>query len=381
MSEKRKVLLVTNIPTPYRVPLFNEINRQLNDCGIRFKVVFGALGYPRRHWNINIDEFNFDYKILPRAKLDIAGDDRAFFTYKNLIEFINEEKPNVIITNGFSIATLKIWYLSLIKNIKYIIWSGDINTIGRKISKLRHLQRIILSRRASGFIAYGTKALEYLTTLGINKDKIIIGINTVDTRYFLNVIKKTESSNGQKKNLLYIGNLAKGKRIDQLLQIVKRISLSRDDFQLKIIGIGPEEKDLKKQVNDLKINDYVKFEGYKQKDQLPHYLSVADIFVFPSEYDIWGLVLVEAMATGTVCISSIHAGAPNDLILDGENGFSVDFRNTEKVFEIINWIFTNPEKAVVIGKNARTYIENNVSLKISASAFVRMTRAVFLGQK
>lgn len=63
-----KVLLITSIPTPYRVPLFNEINRQLRELGIAFKVLFGARGYARRKWLAEESAFEFEYQFAPLIK-------------------------------------------------------------------------------------------------------------------------------------------------------------------------------------------------------------------------------------------------------------------------------------------------------------------------
>jgi len=58
---------------------------------------------------------------------------------------------------------------------------------------------------------------------------------------------------------------------------------------------------------------------------------------------VWGLVLVEAMSAGLTCISSIYAGATIDLIKEAETGFALDFSETDKAAEKINWILENPE--------------------------------------
>ncbi len=61
MVKVKKILLITNIPNRYRIPLFNELNRQLKERDIKLKVVFGALGYDRRKWKIDMNECHFDY--------------------------------------------------------------------------------------------------------------------------------------------------------------------------------------------------------------------------------------------------------------------------------------------------------------------------------
>ncbi|GAI53781.1 unnamed protein product, partial [marine sediment metagenome] len=168
-----------------------------------------------------------------------------------------------------------------------------------------------------------------------------------------------------------VGYITKRKRLDKLFYVVKRLSIRRQDFVLQLVGSGPESQNLKNLAEDLHIADFVSFEGFKQKKEIPRYLAEADCFLFPSEYDIWGLVLVEAMSAGLPCISSIYAGATHDLIKDGVTGFAMDFSETEKVAERINWILENPELSKDIGQNASRFIAENVGIGKAAAGLVK----------
>jgi len=372
LVQSNKALLVTNIPNPYRIPLFNELNKQLKLHGINFKVVFGALGYSRRKWKIDMTECAFDYEVLSSRKIRFAAPDQVIFTYGGLLSVLKKENPYLIITIGYTLATIKLWLRSIFIKTRYIIWSGAIFIKNRENYFLRRIQRRILVKRASGFIAYGKKAKEYLIFLGAHPKAISIGINTIDTEYFREETQRIRNSikkNG-KKTLLYVGHFEKRKRIDLLLKAIAILKQRRGDFVLRLIGEGSELKQLKAMASRMDLNDYVSFEGFKQKKEIPEYFAEADCFLFPSEYDIWGLVLVEAMSAGLPCISSIKAGATHDLIKDGVTGFVMDFSDIEKVAEKINWLLDNPELAREISQNASRFINENMNIKESAKGFV-----------
>ncbi|MFM2136427.1 MAG: hypothetical protein RL021_1827, partial [Bacteroidota bacterium] len=68
MLSLKTVALVTNIPTPYRVPLFRELDQQLRARGCRLVVVFGGLGYSRRLFHLDPATFGFDHHFLDGSK-------------------------------------------------------------------------------------------------------------------------------------------------------------------------------------------------------------------------------------------------------------------------------------------------------------------------
>lgn len=371
-------MLITNIPTPYRIPLFNELNNQLKSKGLNLKVIFGALGYERRKWKVDMSECKFDYEVLPSKSIPYTDPEKVSFTYSGLYNVISKENPLVIITNGFSVASMKLW----LRSMKYIIWSEAIHRKHRSDSFLRRIQRKILIKRASGFIACGTKAKGYLISLGAEAKEIEIGMSTVDTEFYkieTEKMRKQKSKINIKKHLLYIGHLTKGKRLDLLFQAIKALLQRRQDIILELVGDGSEMENLKILAKKLEIDEFVRFEGFKQKIDIPYYFTRTDCFLFPSEYDVWGLVLIEAMSAGVPCISSIYAGATCDLIQDGVTGFAMDFSETKKVAEKINWILDNPEKAKEIGQNASWFIEENTTIEKSAEGFVRAIEKIIKG--
>lgn len=373
-EKKNKILLVTNIPTPYRIPLFNELKEQLERKGLGLKVVFGALGYARRKWAVDMSQCKFDFEVLPSKNLYYYDPEKSSFTYSGLYRIISKENPSIIITNAFSIATTKIWLRSWFKKTDYIIWSGAIRRKDRPDSFVRILQRKVLIRRAAGFIAYGTRAKEYLVSLGAQQDKVAIGINTVDTQFYRSESRKLREnlipSDGQ-KHLLYVGHLCPRKNMLRVLKVINHLAKLRSDVILDILGDGEDRTRLEKYVIDNQMTDFVKFHGFKQKADVALFLAQSDCFLFQTDFDIWGLVLIEAMLAGLPCISSIYAGATHDLIKEGVTGFAMDFSETEKVTERLNWILENPELSKAIGQNASRFITENVSIEKSAVGFVK----------
>ena len=364
MAAVRKTLLVTNIPTPYRIPLFNELSAGLRDQGWHLKVVFAAPTYARRNWKLD-EGLQFDHEVLGEA----SRSHRPIFTYPGLLGILGKERPDVVISAGFSAATLKVWLWSMLSRVPFYIWSGSISA---EENVLRRLYRMLLVRSAAGAVCYGSRARTYMARLGVKESNLHTAINTVDVAFFRERTAMLRASRNREgpARILYLGDLIHRKRVDLLLHGIQDLAKRRRDFVLDIVGDGPLARPLQRLADDLGIRDLVRFEGYRQKDELPHYFARASAFVFPTQSDVWGLVLIEAMAAGLPCIASVHAGATADVIQEGVNGFAVRFDRKDQVAERLAWILENPDLAEQMGRAASKYVTDKLSLSVSAGGFV-----------
>jgi glycosyltransferase involved in cell wall biosynthesis len=83
--------------------------------------------------------------------------------------------------------------------------------------------------------------------------------------------------------------------------------------------------------------------GFVDQDGLPAYYAAADVFVFPTLDDPFGIVLLEAAASGLALVASEHAGATLDLIKDGESGFVFDPHNEHALAELVAKLADSPK--------------------------------------
>jgi glycosyltransferase involved in cell wall biosynthesis len=370
----KKILVITNIPNPYRIPLFAELNRQLANEGMSLKVVFAAMGYKRRMYKIDLANCGFDFEILQSGVYTAEENSEVtYFDYKGLLDLVKKEQPYRCIIAGFSSGTMQLFFRSFFTPTPFIIWSGSISKKGRNDNMLRKIQRNIIALRASAFVAYGNKAKQYLIeNLGVNPDKIAIARNTIDTAFFSSETDKIRTTSGQekKKHFLYIGYLVPRKNIKLLLLAVEKISKTRNDFVLDIVGDGESRQELENFIKDHQLSEFIQMHGFRQKEELPTFLAQATAFLFQTDFDIWGLTLNESMAAGLPCLCSVNAGAATDLVIEGETGWIVDYRNTGQVTEKLNYILDHPEEAQRMGKNAKLKIESTATLALSAAGFI-----------
>lgn len=376
----KRILIVTNVPNPYRLALFKELNRQLKAEGMDLLVVFGAEGYSRRLSKTHLEDAGFNFKILEGGVYTSAENtERTVFGYKGLGQILKEYHPYRTIVIGFSPATLRLFFRSIFKKAPYIIWAGSILKKGRNDSFLRKIQRSILIRGASAFIAYGSKAKEYFISFGVPPEKIAIAMNTSDPGFFIKETQQIRINEGSgyndgKHHLLYIGYLVRRKRVDLLLELMKKLTQMRDDVILDIVGDGESKTQLEQKSAELNLENHVKFHGFLQKQDLPRFLAKSNVFLFQTDFDVWGLTLNEAMAAGLPVLSSINAGATYDLIKEGITGYAVDYRDTSHVISLLNKLLEHPEFCREMGENARQWLLEKASLEKSAAGFLEAIR-------
>ncbi|MGD1847239.1 MAG: glycosyltransferase family 4 protein [Salibacteraceae bacterium] len=365
-----KVVLVTDIPNPYRLPLFNELNRQLQSKGAQLKVVFGSARQANRKFELNLQEAQFDYVILDSQRYDLGYEENTVVNYKGLLKVINAERPDRIITIGFTLATMKLWWRSWFRSTPYWIWGG---TTEAPASTLRRLQRKLLAQKAQGAIAYGSRAARYFASLGFAPKNIDIAINSTDTTFFAQETERLRQQAEPRSQfrIMYLSYLTERKNPGVVLDVAHRLAQLRSDFVIDMVGDGPLKEALQTQTKQLQIEDRVVFHGFRQKHELPELLAQSDVFLFPTRFDIWGLVLVEAMAAGLPCFASPKAGATEDLIETGETGFITDFEQPEAVAKALHQLLEQPGETKRIGQKASRFIAENVSLPVSASGFLR----------
>jgi glycosyltransferase involved in cell wall biosynthesis len=370
----KKILLITNIPNPYRVPLFNELNEQFLKEDMQLKVVFASSGYKRRLFTLSKSDFKFDYITLDGGIYNFEGNpEKTTFRYKGLWELLRKEKPDKIIVSGFSIATMTVFLWKLRSSTPFLIWSGSIEKENRTTGILRSIQRTLLMKAASAFIVYGSKAREYLVKAGVSDKKICTAINTVDTNYFYEETTRLRKNNNQHNRVItfiYLGYLVPRKNVQLLLEAILQVSKKRRDFKLEIIGEGSSKPELENFVINHQLQEIVRFEGFRQKNELPAYFAKSSGLLFQTDFDIWGLVLNEAMAAGLPCLASTNAGATYDLIEDGVTGFVVNFTDIQAIAEKIIRIIDHQEESKEMGERAADFIRTKANLAVSAKGFL-----------
>jgi phosphatidyl-myo-inositol alpha-mannosyltransferase len=154
------------------------------------------------------------------------------------------------------------------------------------------------------YVAVSEAAAEYITTL--TEEPVAIIPNAIDLKHF--TPPKTRDDSKTAKTIFYVGRLENRKGVNYLLRAFAVLSKKRPDVSLVIAGDGTDREKLENLAKDLKLQN-VKFLGYVSEKQKLQYLQNSDLFCAPSPFgESFGLVLLEAMATGLVTVAGDNPG-------------------------------------------------------------------------
>ncbi|MBO9130027.1 glycosyltransferase family 4 protein [Bacillus sp. 165] len=210
----------------------------------------------------------------------------------------------------------------------------------------------IALNRSKYIVAVSSKVKdEIINSVSIrNRDKIEIILNGVDETEFYSKDFNEGRVGALNRSLkaLFVGDIKTNrKNLDTVLLAVKNIP----KLELMVVGNlkGSPYPNMTKRLN---IDDRVLFLGYR--DDVANLMRQSDIFIFPSRYEPYGLVILEAMSTGTPVITSSICGA-SELVASSDNkcGYVVkDAENVKELIEYINSFIEKSELLVLYGRNA-----------------------------
>lgn len=182
---------------------------------------------------------------------------------------------------------------------------------------------------------------KYLQEHGTNTvvEVIPTGLSGKEFEFNKSRVKEIRSKYLGSKKCLFctVSRLEKEKNIDFLLEGLKKLKENWGDcFRLLVLGEGSQREELITRTAELGLNENVAFCGLISHEELTNYYHASDVFLFASQSETQGIVLLEAMAAGLPVIA-IKASGVTDVVTDGKNGYMTekDSEQWEKKLELV----------------------------------------------
>ncbi len=163
--------------------------------------------------------------------------------------------------------------------------------------------------------------------------------------------------------LLFVGRLRYYKGLQYLLEAMPIINPTA---RLVIVGIGPQETDLRAQVARLKLGERVTFAGEVSEDELPKFYAAADIFVLPAceRSEAFGIVQLEAMAAGKPVISTELGTGTSYVNQNQVTGLVVPPADPPALAQAINRLLADKTLSETMGQQGQRRVTQEFSLEM-----------------
>jgi len=179
--------------------------------------------------------------------------------------------------------------------------------------------------------------------------------------------------NGVTSKLLIVKHLEDVYNVEMGIRAFKQVKESFPDAELRIVGSGSLEKELKVLVEGLGLKDSIIFLGSVDHQRINKVYGESDIFLNCSRAESFGMVILEAMASGLPVVSTNVGGIP-DIVKDGVTGFLVESDDSKGMAEKVLYLLRNSKKSSSVSEEGRNSAE-----KYSWGGIKSQLRSLYLG--
>jgi glycosyltransferase involved in cell wall biosynthesis len=387
-TNKYRVLIVASHPVQYASPLFRlmakhpQLNIQVAYCSMNgvqssFDEGFGV----KVAWDIPLLEGFPWVQIENNSPKPSLGGKFWGLINLGLWKLITLENYDaVIVYTGYTYASFWIAVLSAKLTRKKFLFCTDTSSIEPRNKKrfktwLKKLLLPPIFNLADIVMVNSTPGRQVALSLGMSEQRIALTPFAVDNDWWISQAKQVDRQLVREKwnipldstVLLFCAKLQPWKRPQDILTAFAQANCQNS--YLIFAGDGILREEMESKAEFLGIEHRVRFLGFVNQSQLPSVYCSADLFVLPSDYEPFGVVVNEAMLCGCPVVVSNKVGSGYDLIRHGENGFIYPCGDVDKLTKILADILSNREKLEEMGISATERMKS-WSLKETTEAIV-----------
>jgi len=227
---------------------------------------------------------------------------------------------------------------------------------------IRWMAMQALAKAVDVFLPIGARSREFYLRYGVASDRMVLSPFAADNDFF---ISQADLLQGRKQDLreslgihpgvpviLYVSKMTPRKRPLDLLKAFEKLE---EHAFLLFVGDGPLRAEIESNVASRQLRN-VRCAGFQRQENLPQFYAVGDVFVLPSEYEPWGLVVNEAMSFSLPIITTHGVAAASDLVKK-ENGFIYEAGNLQALHAALQTLVRHQKLRFEMGRQSRVIIQ------------------------
>jgi 1,2-diacylglycerol 3-alpha-glucosyltransferase len=283
------------------------------------------------------------------------------------------DRPEVILPCGYerpeTLATVVYAYIQrLTRNRSVMVVLMLDNQLGdRRRHALAEAAKRLYLRLFDGFSVGGSTHIDYLTTLGVDRNRICTGYNCVDNARIADIAAtQRRSSNGSDYShyFLTLSRLVPKKNTSMIVDAYAAyralLPPDKQPWQLVIAGDGPSRREIEERITQHNLGSSIHLVGAVERfDDAVRYYAFCKAFILGSNRsEQWGLVVNEAMAVGAPVLVSRQCGCSGELVRSGLNGFAFDGNSVSELADRLLWMHENEPQLDAMGQASLAIVEH-----------------------
>jgi glycosyltransferase involved in cell wall biosynthesis len=348
-ADRPRVAFLTDIITPYMAKVMEALAERVDLTAL----FCSRSGSRAASWSF--EELPFRHRVLGGWSIRRRTDGTDFYPSPRILRALVNERPDAVISGGFSFPSAYAAAYAGLRGAGLVIHSDGTSRSERSLGRAQLAARVLLIRAAGAYAANSEPAAQRFIELGAPATRIFRAPHTTNVAPYWEVHDRRSQVPDAEPGplrLVTVGRLIPRKGLDRLLRAVAVARATEPGIRLAVVGSGPEEPALRALVAELGLVDAVEFLGFVDQPGLPAVYEAADAFAFPTLDDPFGMVLLEAAASGLPLVASPFAGATLDLVDEGRTGFVVDPGDTQALARALISLARDPAGRRAMGAAA-----------------------------
>lgn len=299
-----KFVVISNNPLPYHTPILNALADRVD-----LDVIYMSREHPLRSFH---DAWGSDprfcYSFHRSAHIGIERVDLRFQVSVGVSRALSRHQPDALLVSSWGPLTWEPLAWARAHRRTGIMWAESTAWSGLSRSRLSESLRSRVVRLASGYVANGTAARDYVVRLGVPRERVVTSCLPSPLR----AADKLPAPRSGAPRFLFVGRLIERKQPLQVIDSFEAVLVRMPDATLTIIGTGPQSKEVEAAAR--RVGDAVRAIGRIEGHDLLQHYDDADVLVLPAFREVWGLVVNEALSRGLSVVASDQVGAALDLV-------------------------------------------------------------------
>jgi glycosyltransferase involved in cell wall biosynthesis len=315
-------------------------------------------------WPVN-KEAPFQFQTNEKIKLYPKTD----YNQEQLTQLVKSINPDVIVCSGWIDNDYLKITKAYFKKIPTVMtcdthWNGSFK---QRLATV--ISRFTLLNIFSHAWVPGQIQKQYVLNLGFKESNIQTGFYSCDLDYFESVYQSQKAQKQEffPKRFLYVGRYYEFKGIKELWQAFIELQNEQPyDWELWCLGVGDIQP-----INHPKIKHF----GFVQPKDLANYTSQTGVFILPSRFEPWGVVVHEFAASGFPLLLSNKVGAKEQFLQEGKNGFVFKSESVNDIKQALKKIMNTKESDLIAMSDYSNTLSKSISPKLWVESLLRMAKS------